>query len=217
MWEHLNRAYLQVNGTAESEAWMVHSHVFFRSVQDGAHLFQGVTDSTMSHGEGWQYIQLGRFVERTDALARLIGTHFGSLVHPLDQAVEHEEYLEWVGLLKSCAAFEAYCKTYTAELRPLRVAEFLLLNREFPHSVRFSVDMVHAALSAIGEMTERKAEQPVRLAGRLQATLSFSQIEEVMASGATGYVDSVRWQCAQAHTAIQQVCFDYAVEPALAG
>jgi hypothetical protein len=77
--------------------------------------------------------------------------------------------------------------------------------------------MVHAALSAIGEMTERKAEQPVRLAGRLQATLSFSQIEEVMASGATGYVDSVRWQCAQAHTAIQQVCFDYAVEPALAG
>jgi uncharacterized alpha-E superfamily protein len=216
MWEQLNRLYLQVNSTTSSEAWLLHSHIFFRAVQDGAHLFQGVTDSTMSHGEGWQYIQLGRFVERTDALARLIGTHFRSLSHPLDQAVESEDYIEWVGLLKSCAAFEAYCKTYTAELRPLRVAEFLLLNPEFPHSVRFSVDMVHAALAAIGDMTERKAEQPVRLAGRLQATLSFSQIEEIMASGATGYVDSIRWQCAHAHTAIHQVYFDYSVESALA-
>ncbi len=215
MWEQLNRLYLQVNNTTKTEAWLLQSHIFFRAVQEGAHLFQGVTDSTMSHGEGWQYIQLGRFVERTDTLARLVGTHFKSLIHSPDQAVESEEYLEWVGLLKSCAAFEAYCKTYTAELRPLRVAEFLLLNSEFPHSVRFSVDMVHASLSAIGEMTERKAEQPVRLAGRLQATLNFSQIDEILASGASAYVDSVRWQCAQAHTAIHQVYFDYSVESAL--
>lgn len=215
MWEQLNRLYLQVNNTTKTEAWLLQSHVFFRAVQEGAHLFQGVTDSTMSHGEGWQYIRLGRFVERTDALARLIGTYFGSLAHSADQAAESEEYLEWVGLLKSCAAFEAYCKTYTAELRPLRVAEFLLLNSEFPHSVRFSVDMVHAALNAIGEITERKAEQPVRLAGRLQATLNFSQIDEILASGASAYVDSVRWQCAQAHTAIHQVYFDYSVESAL--
>jgi uncharacterized alpha-E superfamily protein len=215
MWEQLNRLYLQVNSTIASEVWLLNTHVFFRAVQEGAHLFQGVTDSTMSHGEGWQYIQLGRFVERTDELTRLIGTHFGRLPHPLDQAVESEEYLEWVGLLKSCAAFEAYCKTYTAEIRPLRVAEFLLWNPEFPHSVRFSVDRVHASLAAIGEFTERKAEQPVRLAGRLCATLSFSQIEEIMAQGANGYVDSIRWQCAQAHTAIQQVYFDYSVESAL--
>ncbi|HUA16899.1 MAG TPA: alpha-E domain-containing protein [Verrucomicrobiae bacterium] len=215
MWEQLNRLYLQVNSTTASEAWLLHSHVFYRAVQEGAHLFQGVTDSTMSHGEGWQYIQLGRFVERTDALARLIGTHFVRLPHPLDQAVESEEYLEWVGLLKSCSAFEAYCKAYTAELRPLRVAEFLLLNPDFPHSVRFSVDSVHASLRAIGALTERKAEQPERLSGRLRATLSFSQIDEIMASGANAYVDSVRWQCAQAHAAIHQVYFDYSVEAAL--
>jgi len=215
MWEQLNRLYLQVSNTSKNESWMLNSHIFYRAVQEGAHLFQGVTDSTMSHGEGWQYIQLGRYVERTDTLARLIGTHFGNLTAPPDQAVESEEYLEWVGLLKSCAAFEAYCKTYTAEMRPLRVAEFLLLNHEFPHSVRFSVDMVHASLARIGEMTERKAEQPVRLAGRLQATLNFSQIEEILSSGAGAYVDSVCWQCAQAHTAIHQVYFDYSVESAL--
>ena len=215
MWEQLNRLYLQVNSTTSNEAWLLHSYVFFRAVQEGAHLFQGVTDSTMSHGEGWQYIQLGRYVERTDALARLIGAHFSHLPHPLDQAVESDEYLEWVGLLKSCSAFEAYCKAYTAELRPLRVAEFLLLNKNFPHSVRFSVERVHAALGAIGELTDRKAEQPVRLTGRLRATLSFSQIEEILASGSIAYADSIRWQCAQAHSAIHQIYFDYPVESAM--
>jgi uncharacterized alpha-E superfamily protein len=215
MWEQLNRLYLQVNSTTSSEAWLLHSYVFFRAVRDGAHLFHGVTDSTMSHGEGWQYIQLGRYVERTDAVARLIGAYFSELPYSVDQAVESEEYLEWVGLLKCCAAFEAYCKKHTAELRPLRVAEFLLLNPEFPHSVRFTVDKVHAALQCIAELTERKAEQPVRLAGRLQATLSFSQIDEVMASGANAYVESVREQCGQAHRAIHQIYFDYPVESAL--
>jgi uncharacterized alpha-E superfamily protein len=216
MWEQLNRLYLQVNSTTSGEAWLLHSSVFFRAVREGAHLFQGLTDSTMSHGEGWQYIQLGRFVERTDAIARLIGTYFRHLPYSPDQAVESEEYLEWVGLLKSCAAFEAYCKKHTAELRPLRVAEFLLLNPEFPHSVRFSVDKVHAALTAIAQLTERKAEQPVRLAGRLRATLSFSQIDEVMASGAIDYVESIRQQCVQVHGAIHQIYFDYPVEAELA-
>lgn len=216
MWEQLNRLYLQVNSTTENEAWLLHSYIFFRAIRDGAHLFHGVTDTTMSHGEGWQYIQLGRYVERTDAVATLIGAYFNRLPYSVDQPVESEEYLEWVGLLKCCAAFEAYCKKNTAELRPLRIAEFLLLNPEFPHSVRFSVDKVHCALEAIAEMTERKAEQPVRLAGRLQATLSFSQIEEVMSSGATSYVESVREQCSQAHTAIHQIYFDYPAETAVA-
>jgi len=216
MWEQLNRLYLQVNSTTSHDAWLLHSYSFFRAVQEGAHLFQGVTDATMSHGEGWHYIQLGRYVERTDAVARLIGSHLSRLPQSPDQTVEGEEYFEWVGLLKSCAAFEAYCKTYTAELRPLRVAEFLLLNPEFPHSVRFSVDMVHAALGAIGELTERKEEQTVRLAGRLRATLRFSQIDEIMASGANAYVDNIRWQCAQTHAAVHQIYFDYPVEIALA-
>ena len=214
MWEHLNRLYLRLVSRPVGEVRAFNSQ-FFREVLEGTHLFHGLADSTMSHGEGWQYIQLGRYVERTDALAALIGSHFSGMSDGLDQVVEAEAYLEWVGLLKSCAAFEAYCKNYTAELRPLRVAEFLLLNPDFPHSVRFSVDMVHAALRAVGELTERKAEWPVRITGRLRATLSFSQIEEIMIDNGHAYLNDVRQQCAQASTAINQIYFDYPIETTL--
>ncbi len=187
MWEQLNRLYLQIVGTPAGEAWILHSQLFFRGALDGAHLFQGVTDSTMSHGEGWHYIQLGRYVERTHGLAALIGSHFARLSYPLENTVDSDEYLEWVGLLSS----------------------------DFPHSVRFAVDKVHAALLAVGELTERKGSARMRLSGRLRANLSFSQIEEIMADGLANYLANIRSLCAQAHTAIHQIYFDYPVEAAM--
>ncbi|GAC1660961.1 MAG: alpha-E domain-containing protein [Candidatus Acidiferrum sp.] len=216
MWQQLNRLYLEISDNRPGDTWILQSHRFFNAVQEGAHLFQGITDATMSHGEGWQYIQLGRNVERTDTLASLIGLHFARLPHPPDLVVEGSEYLEWIGLLRGCGAFEAYCKVYTAEIRPLRVAEFLLLNPEFPHSVRFSVDRLNAALQVIGELTARKAKLPVRLAGRLRAQLSFSQIEEIMQRGAHDYLENVRTECAEIHAAIQHIYFDYPIEAELA-
>src|ERR1035441_3632375 len=49
----------------------------------------------------------------------------------------------------SATAFEAYCKVYTADVTPDRIFEFLLLDQEFPHSVRFSIDTLERALEAI--------------------------------------------------------------------
>src|SRR6202142_2981579 len=163
MWEQLICLYLQGIEPWPEQTWMQKSHAFFHAVQEGAPLFQGIPDGTMSHGEGWQYIQLGRYVERTDTLAALMETHFSRVSHPADQIVESTEYLEWVGLLRACLAFESYCKTYTAEIRPLRVAEFLLMNPDFPHAMRFSVDRVNAALHLIGSLTERRVVFPTRI------------------------------------------------------
>ena len=217
MWEQLNRLYLQVLGTPTGEAWLLHSQLFFRSVQDGAHLFQGVTNSTMSHDEGW-HLYLSRPLRGAHPRSRGLDRQPLCAAFPATPsklAVDSDEYLEWVGLLKSCTAFEAYCKKYTAEIRPMRVAEFLLLSPDFPHSVRFSVERIHSALQAVGDLTDRKASAPMRLAGRLRASLSFTQIEEIMAEGLDSYLANIRTLCAQAHTAIHQIYFDYPVESAM--
>ena len=62
-----------------------------------------------------------------------------------------------MGLLASCAAFESYCKVYTAELKPDSMAEFLLLNPEFPYSVRYAVERMGAAIAAISRTSFAKA------------------------------------------------------------
>ncbi len=216
MWESLNRLYLQTNDVPQTETSVLQSHEFFQSVRDGGYLFQGITDSTMTHGEGWHYIQLGRFIERMEMVAALVGAYFERLSQPPDQTIDGPEYLEWVSLLKSCDAFEAYCKAYSAELRPQRVAEFLLLTPEFPHSLRFSAEMIHTALRLAAKLTKRNVELPVRLSGRLRATLSLTPIAEIMAEGVYNYLNTVRKQCGQAHAAANQIYFNYPVESLVA-
>ncbi len=216
MWEQLNRLYLGVVDQQPEEEWFLKSHDFFLFVLEGAYLFHGITDATMSHGEGWQFIQLGRYVERADTLTTLLETHFKRMTRSFDGPVEGADYLEWVGLLRGCAALEAYCKTYTAEIRPVRVAECLLLNPDFPHSIRFAVDRINAALNLIGDLTERRAKLPTRIAGRLRAKLNFSQIEEIMAESVPAYLQGIRNECAEIHAAIHGIYFDYSIEAELA-
>ena len=216
MWEQLNRLYLDVMEVKPAEEWILKSHDFFTLVTEGAYLFHGITDATMSHGEGWQFIQLGRYVERADTLTTLLETHFKRMTTDFEHIVESAEYLEWVGLLRDCVAFEAYCKKHTAEIRPMRVAEFLILNPEFPHSIRFSVDRVNAALHLIGDLTQRAAKLPTRIAGRLRAQISYSQIDEIVAEGVHTYLQNVRKDCTEIHSAINEIYFDYPIEAEIA-
>ena len=219
MWEQLNRLYLQVRETRLDDVWNVSTHEFFRSVKEGAHLFQGITDATMNHGEGWQFMQAGRYMERAGATATLLDVYAGEFMAPGvgADAGGPKTYLDWVGLLKACTAFEAYCKVYTADLRPERIAEFLLLNADCPRSVRFAADVMQAAFQSIAEATgTRKSGRVNRLAGRLRASLGFGQIDEIMETGLRAYLNDVRQQCSQIHEAIVQTYVAYQVETALA-
>ncbi len=93
----------------------------------------------MIQREGWHYIQIGRSIERAAATATMLEVHFDDTASAVrDGGIG--AYVSWAALLRSCSAFEAYCQRYTADVRPERVAEFLLLNADFPRSVRFAVD-----------------------------------------------------------------------------
>jgi uncharacterized alpha-E superfamily protein len=210
MWEQLNRMYIEVQRAGADEASDVND--FLQAIKDGAHLFQGITDSNMTHGEGWQFIQAGRSLERASALATLLGVHFREFY---GKGAEPEP-LEWIGLLRSCTAFEAYCKAYTADLRPDRIAEFLVLNASFPHTIRFSADALETAMKQIGaEVSSRRSARVERIAGRMQATLAFGQIDEIMTGGLHAYLETVLRQCSQAHSALYQTYITYPIEAAL--
>ncbi len=46
------------------------------TIREGAYRFYGVTDQTMTHDEGWHFIQLGKFMERACAVSPLLDAHF---------------------------------------------------------------------------------------------------------------------------------------------
>jgi uncharacterized alpha-E superfamily protein len=208
MWEQVNALFLRLKQARAEGGWSARPHYIFRLVIDGIHLFEGVTDETMGHGEGWQHLQLGRFLERATATATLVDLHFRESVLPPSHA-------EWIGLLRSCSALEAYCRCYTADLRPERIAEFLLLNSEFPRSVRFASARVESALRAIASLTAIGAGgRAERLAGRLHASLDYGQVDEILEDPHV-YLETISRYCGQIHGAVYQSYITYPIESAL--
>ena len=225
-WHRLNSLYLQVTrpemqSDMHAEAIMaggVQTTEFLQTVMEAVHQFQGVSDSTMSHGEGWQFIQVGRYIERASATAMLLEAYHADLWSQPDRIPEGNEYLEWMGLLRSATAFEAYCKVYTADLTPDRILEFLLLDEDFPHSLRFSIDTLQHALEAIhGESGKSRAEPLRRLAGRLQSSLSYSSVDEILNGDIVAYLRGIQFQCRAIHEMIYELYVDYSIQAALAG
>ena len=208
MWESLNSLYHQVtqgNARVGTDSDLLR---LVAAVREGSYRFHGVTDATMNHGEGWQFIQLGKYMERSCALPVLLDAYFS-------RAGEADS-LDWVGLLASCAAFESYCRVYTADLKPDSMAEFLLLNPEFPYSVRYAVERLGAAIAAISQTSFTRATGRIeRIAGRLRSSLAYVQISDIMIGGVHRYLNDVIEQCNSLHAAVHVVYIDYPIQSAL--
>ena len=56
-----------------------------------------------------------------------------------------------------------------------------------------------------------------RLAGRLQASLSFGQISEILSQDVGAYLQDILRQCRDIHETVYELYVDYAIQTALAG
>jgi uncharacterized alpha-E superfamily protein len=210
VWEHLNRIYLRLQPVAIESIWVHQPARLFRELLEDMHALEGVTNSTLSHGEGWYFLELGRHIERAQLIGRTLDAHFGRVVSAAPK------YFDLLVLLKFCTAFEPYCKVHTAALHPDTIAQFLLFDAEFPHSLRFSVDRVSDALARVapGAPPARRAAVE-RLAGRLKASVDFGQVEEVMGGGLAPYLAGITRQCEQIHEAVYASYILYGAETVL--
>ena len=209
MWERLNQMYHEITQMAHQFQRSRDFDVqrIFTTVREGTYKFYGVTAATISHGEAWHFMQLGKHMERACALPSFLDAIFAS-ANTLDD-------LDWVGVLSSCSAFEAYCKVYTADMRPDHVAEFLLLNSEFPHTVRYSADRMQASLKAISRpASDENYHRVERIVGRLCSSLAYAQIEDLMTRDFTKSLAQIVEQCESLHTVMHETYIDYPVQTA---
>jgi uncharacterized alpha-E superfamily protein len=215
-WQRLNRLFHQIQSPQAMGQLDSNVSDFLSSVLDGIHLFKGVSDTTMIHGQGWQFIRLGRYLERAYASATLLEVYQPILFGSAEIDHSGHEYLELVGLLRCCTSFEAYCQVYTADLSRDRILEFLLLNHDFPHAIRYTVDGIRHAIDSIQRTGGRRAPEELSAAiGRLHAMLSFTTIGEIL-SGDTGhYLRTIREQCLQVHEMIYRFYIHYSIQSAL--
>jgi uncharacterized alpha-E superfamily protein len=194
MWEQVNRFYLMVMDAVRSWQRVMESpHDFFTEVKMASHLFVGVTDTTMSHGEGWHFCKLGRTLERADKTSRLLDVKY-FLLRPAitDPTSMQFDDIQWSALLGSASAVEMYRQKH-GSIEPDRVIDFLILDRDFPRAVHFCLLSAEESLHAISGtpmgMFHNHAE---RILGRLRSDFAFTQVEEIVAGGLHEFLDGLQ-------------------------
>jgi len=143
-------------------------------VRDRAALISGTAEATMTRDEGYQFLVLGRSIERADMTARLVAT--AALTGSTAASA-------WTSTLRACGAYEAFLRTYRGLETDRAAAEFLLLDRLFPRSIVHSITRAEHCLDNLESSNQRTGFQndAQRLLGRTRADLEYRTLADVVA------------------------------------
>jgi uncharacterized alpha-E superfamily protein len=193
MWEQINRLYLFVKSDGAKRLLRTSPHEFCKRITTGSHLFEGITDATMTHGEGWEFIRIGALLERADCTSRILDVKYHILLPTGERVGGNVDTIQWMAVLRSCSALEAYCKLYVSQVAPWKVAEFLITHRDFPRSIRYCVDSLDAALHRISGVDENRfSNEAERLSGRLRSEVDYVTIGEIFEFGLHEYLTAIQ-------------------------
>jgi uncharacterized alpha-E superfamily protein len=211
MWEDINGLYHAVNGFDPEHEIPAGPHRFCDRVKFGSHRFHGVADATLPHDEGWNFLQLGCFLERAEMTARLVDVQYQYLLDAPSSPGPPDNH-QWMAVLKSVGAYEAYRRKYYSQIRPEKVAEMLILNPQHPRSILFSVNEVQSAQLALsGSRNGGYANEAERLTGKLLERLRYDKIADIFGGGLHSYLSDVVESCLGIGEHIANCYFHYDV------
>lgn len=187
MWEHLNRLYFYVRDVNRADV-MASPDAFFRSIRDGSQAFQGITQATLTHGEAFEFIELGKYHERAAQTIRILDVKFAAVLTLADGSPEAT--LQLIAMLKSCSAFEPFRRAHASQIQAHRVADFLLLNREFPRAVAFCLRRCLLSLQNLSVDAPRMSTPTgaLRVMGRMASDLDYVDIHDLLRDDLHSYL-----------------------------
>lgn len=189
IWESLNTCYHFLRSKDARDLWKNSPYEFFTHIKEFSLLHQGLTEATFSHEQGYEFMQVGRFLERADNTSRLLDTKYHLILPDLKDVGGAIDHSQWTAILRSCSAYEAYHRIYVASVEPWKVADFLILSNSFPRSVRFCVSQVDKSLRVIsGSSPGTFTFPPERFSGQLLSHLNFGETGDIFQFGLHEYL-----------------------------
>jgi uncharacterized alpha-E superfamily protein len=191
MWEQVNALYLLIQGSKGPLSTDVLPQ-FFHNIRTACSQFQGVTDSTMTHNEAFQFIGLGRTLERADKTTRLLDVKYFILLPSVSDVGTPYDDIQWAAVLKSVSGFEMYRQRH-GRIYPPRLVEFLLLDNGFPRAVRYSIGRADRALHRItGANADTFSCPSEQRLGLLKSELDFARVDAILAGGMHEFLDGLQ-------------------------
>lgn len=189
-WEQLNTLYHEVKDASRAAANSCNAD-FYNSIVQQCYKLTGIMESTMTRGTGWNFANIGKFLERADKTSRILDVKYFTLHQRLRDVDTPFDDLLWSAVLRSTCSFEMYRKRYHA-LTVERIVDFLVLDRKFPRAMRFSVQQVRNSLSEIAGPVEDEHNEVVRKADELLEKFATTDAQSIIDHGVHEFTDALQ-------------------------
>lgn len=176
VWECINGLYLFVEAQSARAVGPDGTSTFLRSVRDTAQAFGGICDATLAHDDAWQFLRIGRFLERARMTSRILRTVDDDGGPPV-----------WQLALEACCASAPFARARRQSADPVEALSFLALSPVFPRSLRFCVREVDAALHMLSGAPIGSFDNAERLSGRIAAALDYAGPFDLVREGARAF------------------------------
>ncbi len=208
MWVQLNGFHNRLSRLRRTDLKVESLNRLCGYIKESCQTHSGITAETLYRDESWYFHQLGRAIERADQTTRLVDVKYEVLLptpadvgSPLDEA-------QWNAVLRSAAGFHAFRRVSPRSMSPVRVVEFLVLDRRFPRSVAACVlaanENLHELRLKYGHTDKRTASNRLR---KLAASLAEDTPEELIRRGLHEELDDIQLELAEVTGALGREFF----------
>ncbi len=169
-------------------------------------LYYGITDITMARGEGYAFINIGKFLERGVQSADILDIKFSDLHYDFTRT----DTTYWKYLLLSISGYELYLKTYRSGFDARNVVELIVLNEDFPRSVIYSINQLQRYFERLKSDRNKEAYRKIDfMIGKIRSRVKYSTVESILQQGLHAYLNGVKEELYEVGNAFNQHYFAY--------
>ncbi|MEJ6593503.1 MAG: alpha-E domain-containing protein [SAR86 cluster bacterium] len=206
-WERINELYLFLQKNLGQGLKREGRHNFLGEIIGRCHQLTGLLAGSMSADTAYNFIKIGRNLERADMSSRIVDVGSLNLITLKDKQVEYDNIL-WMNVLRSLTAYQMYRQHVKDRVNGEDVVDFLLKNRKFPRAVAHCLNEVNRCCSELP-----LNDLPLRSISQALRTIESNDVIKLLnESGLHEFIDVVQLAFADIHSQVANAWFGHEVK-----
>jgi uncharacterized alpha-E superfamily protein len=209
LWEQINSMYHYINQPdlvdllKGNEALSVIEHLHTQTL-----LYNGVVDSTMPRGLGWNFMNTGKYIERCLQTVDMTEWYLMQINYRMDDG---GDISYWRHLLLSLSGYELYLKNNRGNMHTRQVIDQVIFNNEFTRSVQYALERISKYLKDMTENNPSKSGVSLqKQLGRLKSMVEFTDVPNLSDTEIQELLVDIRKQLWDFSSALSKLFFSYA-------
>ena len=182
MWDALNGAYLELHEIERRPRSAALLPQLCDWTKRQGSLLRGASEGTHLQNDGYDFLNLGYYLERGDNTARLLDVKYYVLLPTTDMVGGSIDTYQWTTLLRALSAYRAFHWSYGGEYSPRKIAHFLILNRACPRSLLHCLEKADEHLGRLARAYGSRNHAHERVHAML-GELAEAEVDDIIEEG----------------------------------